>query len=336
MTAPAAGASVSNTVTLTATATDPSGIQAVDFYVGTTKVGSGTASGSNYSYSWNSTTIGNGSHNITANATDKAGNSGTSAVRTVTVANTLPCTGNPSQPTNLRATSTSFNSIALAWDGSTAAAGCVLAGYDIYRDGVKVNSVASGTTYTDTNLAINQAYSYFVVAKDSTGHNSPVSPTLNSRTSSDSIAPSAPTNLAAPMTTANSISLTWSASTDNVATTGYYIYRNGAQVGVSNTASYTDTGLQPNTTFNYTVKAFDASGNQSAASAAGSFKTLQGTGSNYGDLDGNGSVALADLSIMLRNWNATGVPVTQGDVNADGKVNLSDLSILLKNWGKNV
>lgn len=334
LTAPANGASVTNSVTISADASDPSGIQEVAFKVDGTTVNTDTTSP--YSYSWDSKAVANGSHSLTAVATDKAGNVGTSTARTVTVSNTLPCTGTPATPANLRATSTSFTSISLAWDASTPASGCVISGYKLYRDGTLVQTITNGTTFTDTNLAINKAYGYRIVATQSSGQESPQSGILSTRTQADTTAPSVPTNLAAPLTTANNVSLTWTASTDNVAVAGYYIFRNGAQVGVSSTASYTDTGLQPDTTYSYTVKSYDASGNQSAASSAGSFKTIQGTGANKGDLNGNGKVDLPDLSVLLSKWNQTGVPITQGDVNADGKVNLTDLSILLSNWGKSV
>jgi chitodextrinase len=48
---------------------------------------------------------------------------------------------------------------------------------------------------------------------------------------------------------------------------GYYIYRNGTQVGTSSSASYTDTSLSPNTTYSYSVAAYDAAGNVSAQSS---------------------------------------------------------------------
>jgi len=57
------------------------------------------------------------------------------------------------------------------------------------------------------------------------------------------------------------------ASTDNVGVTGYKIYRNGSQVGASATTTYTDTTVQPGTTYSYRVSAYDAAGNNSAQSS---------------------------------------------------------------------
>jgi chitodextrinase len=82
----------------------------------------------------------------------------------------------------------------------------------------------------------------------------------------DSVPPSAPSGLAATATSSSSVSLSWTASTDNVGVVGYNIFRNGTKVGTSTTTPYSDNGLASNTTYTYTVTAFDAAGNASPAS----------------------------------------------------------------------
>jgi len=67
---------------------------------------------------------------------------------------------------------------------------------------------------------------------------------------------------------ANEITLTWGASTDNVSVAGYLVRRNGSQVAITTTTSYTDSCLSASTNFTYTVSAFDAAGNVSAQSAS--------------------------------------------------------------------
>src|SRR5262245_24920191 len=59
----------------------------------------------------------------------------------------------------------------------------------------------------------------------------------------DATPPTAPTNLAVASKTSASVSLTWTASTDNVGVTGYRIFDGATQVGRSGTTSLTDTGL---------------------------------------------------------------------------------------------
>ncbi len=81
----------------------------------------------------------------------------------------------------------------------------------------------------------------------------------------DTTAPTTPTNLTAtPADT--SITLNWTASTDNVGVTQYLIYRDGVQIGTSTRTDYTDTVITPQTMYTYAVKAADAAGNNSPLS----------------------------------------------------------------------
>lgn len=91
---------------------------------------------------------------------------------------------------------------------------------------------------------------------------------------SDSEAPSVPTGLACSAVTHNSLTLTWTACSDNVAVTGYHVYRDGSLVHTVSAASCTDGGLTVSTTYAYTVAAFDAAANASAQSAALAVTTL--------------------------------------------------------------
>ena len=79
--------------------------------------------------------------------------------------------------------------------------------------------------------------------------------------------PTAPTGLIAQATGPTQASLTWNAATDDIGVTGYEVYRGGALVAtLGNVTSYADSGLSPNTTYSYTVRALDAAGNRSTAS----------------------------------------------------------------------
>src|SRR5205814_4305198 len=82
ITAPASGATVSGSVTVSASASDNVGVAGVQFLVDGTNLGSEDTS-SPYSASWNTTTVGNGSHTLTATARDAAGNRTTSSPITV-------------------------------------------------------------------------------------------------------------------------------------------------------------------------------------------------------------------------------------------------------------
>jgi len=83
----------------------------------------------------------------------------------------------------------------------------------------------------------------------------------------DTTAPSIPSNLIASNTTDTSTNLSWNPSTDNVAVTGYDIYRNGTLLNTTNATSFAIMGLTANTTYAFSVRAKDAAGNISALSS---------------------------------------------------------------------
>ena len=89
----------------------------------------------------------------------------------------------------------------------------------------------------------------------------------------DSQAPTTPTNLTATPLSTTQIDLSWTASSDDVGVAGYTIYRDGSEIGTSPTASFSDTGLTPSTTYSYTVKAVDAASNLSEASSTATATT---------------------------------------------------------------
>ncbi|MCG7407530.1 chitinase [Paenibacillus sp. ACRRX] len=93
--------------------------------------------------------------------------------------------------------------------------------------------------------------------------------------SEDTTPPTAPTNLVSTSQTASSITLSWIASTDNVGVIGYDIYRNDIKVGFTVSKLFTDYELQPDTSYQYVVKALDAAGNQTNSSSI-SVKTITG------------------------------------------------------------
>ncbi|MFL5306458.1 MAG: fibronectin type III domain-containing protein [Polyangia bacterium] len=90
---------------------------------------------------------------------------------------------------------------------------------------------------------------------------------------SDSQPPTAPANLLSSAPSTTQINLTWSASTDNVAVTGYLVERcQGAscvafaQVGTSTSTIFQDAALTSTASYSYRVRATDAAGNLSGYS----------------------------------------------------------------------
>ncbi len=128
----------------------------------------------------------------------------------------------------------------------------------------------------------------------------------------DSTAPSAPTGLAG-AATATGVTLSWTASTDNVGVTGYDVYRGGALVGSSTQTSYADSGLTAATAYTYTVRAKDAAGNTSAVSAPVTVTTASadtGCTATYTTTNSWGSGFTADVTVKagagaVTSWKVT-------------------------------
>jgi chitodextrinase len=120
---------------------------------------------------------------------------------------------------------------------------------------------------------------------------------------SDTTAPSAPSGLASPTQSSTTVALTWNASTDNVGVTGYRVYRGGTEVGTASSTSFTDTGLSASTAYSYTVKAYDAAGNLSAASNTLNVSTngTSATGLVVDNFDGSPAYPSANLN-DLGKW----------------------------------
>lgn len=88
ITSPANLATISGTITVTATATDLNGVVSTVLFVDGTAFSTDTSSP--YSFGLDTTSLSNGAHTLQAKAKDPAGNEGVSAVVNVTVSNVVP------------------------------------------------------------------------------------------------------------------------------------------------------------------------------------------------------------------------------------------------------
>ncbi|MFD1151873.1 PQQ-dependent sugar dehydrogenase [Saccharothrix hoggarensis] len=178
-------------------------------------------------------------------------------------ADTVP----PSVPPNPRSANVTPTSVDLAWDAATDNVG--VTSYEVYQQGQFVMSV-TGTSTTVTGLSPNGTYRFYVNAEDAAGNVSQASDNVDVRTppaQADTEKPSAPTGLRATAVTANSVSLAWTAATDNIGVTRYEVHSGGVKVGDATGTSATIGGRSPNTAYTFTVRAFDAVGNASDPSA---------------------------------------------------------------------
>ena len=173
----------------------------------------------------------------------------------------------PSVPTGLAASAITINSFTLTWTASTDNVG--VTAYEVFRGTTSLGTVAApATTLAVVGLAPNTAYAMKVRARDAAGRWSAQSIALAVKTLADTTPPAIPSGFATSALTATGLTLTWSAATDNVAVTGYEVFRNGITAGTTTTLSRAFTGLAPTTAYSFTVRARDAAGNWSAQSPA--------------------------------------------------------------------
>jgi chitodextrinase len=180
----------------------------------------------------------------------------------------------PSTPAGLSGTASSPSQINLGWTAATD--NVAVTGYRVYRNGVLLATLGNVTAYQNAGLNASTTYSYTVQAFDAAANASAQSPAVIVATPAvaDTVAPSAPSGLVATAVSLSRINLSWSASTDNVAVTGYRVFRNGALlISLGNVNAYQDSLLGAGTTYVYTLRALDAAGNTSGLSAAASATT---------------------------------------------------------------
>lgn len=152
-------------------------------------------------------------------------------------------------------------------------------------------------------------------------------------TTPDTEAPSTPTNLIVTGSTSSTISLSWTASTDNIMVATYDIYLDGTLKTSSSSNSITITGLNPSTTYSFYVKAKDAAGNTSSQSNTTTGTTTENTGGNDGgsttscgieDFEG---VSGAVNTYKTVTWTNNGITWTATDSRSDQTINNKAITV---------
>jgi beta propeller repeat protein len=183
----------------------------------------------------------------------------------------------PAAPTGVTATALSYNQIRTNWNFTG-----TVTGFKIYRrigtgawSASPIKTVGNTMrTFTNLGLLANTHYSYRVCAYNGYG-NSPVS---NEAGATTMILVAAPSTLVAKAANANQVNLTWIDKSNNE--TGFSIERRLGTTGVwaevdtvgAGIRTYSDTSVDPNTLYNYRVRA-SASDAVSAYSNIASVKT---------------------------------------------------------------
>ena len=180
----------------------------------------------------------------------------------------------PTVPRSLQAQAVSDAEVRLSWSASVDNVG--VARYEIRRGFWRGAAFEStGTSYSDTTVRTGAYYVYRVRAVDAAGNKSPWSDfvVVQVRSSKDTEAPSAPTQLRAQPDSATQVTLTWNASIDNVGVTRYQVLREGRMVADVTATRWVDTSVQAGTSYVYHVRALDAANNASPLSESAQVRT---------------------------------------------------------------
>ena len=151
----------------------------------------------------------------------------------------------------------------------------VVTSIDVDRDGQPVGSVPvdptspDGLVFDDPAVTPGTTYAYTFRAVDEWGDIGAFSAALSVTIPPDLGPPSTPSVRASALD-ASRIHLSWSHSADDVIVAGYRVYRGTKLIKTlaPYVTSFTDTGLHANTTYRYSVRAFDEVNNMSGAGHA--------------------------------------------------------------------
>ena len=166
----------------------------------------------------------------------------------------------PTRPTGLQNIAYE-TAIEFSWNASTGTAG--VKGYNLYLDNV-FTAFVSDRQYNFTGL---QPYTRYLLTVEAVANDNMSSEKASlSVQTTDETSPTMPVNLQG-TATQYAITLSWEASTDNVAVTEYHIYLDGERQRRVYALEHTLTGLNPETTYFVEVEARDAAGNRSERSS---------------------------------------------------------------------
>jgi hypothetical protein len=266
--APSSSATVAGTVSVLGTATDNVGVTKIELDVDGAAVA--TATSSPFSFSWNSTTVSNGSHSITVKAFDAASNIG-SALVTINVNNVVATTP-PSVSIAEPLASTTVSGTVPVQGSATDSSGVAKIELDV--DGAAVATATSSPFSFSWNSAskTNGSHTLTVKAFDAANNMGSASVTVSVNNApaqtADTTAPVvAITSPAGGATVSRNISIVVSAK-DNVGVTRVAIYLDNVQLCSDTSAPYTcswNTRKASAGSHTITATAWDAAGNTGKA-----------------------------------------------------------------------
>ena len=205
------------------------------------------------------------SYTLGVAALDAAGNVSSRAIASVATS-ACPDVAAPSVPSGLSTSGVGQSAVTLSWAASSDNVG--VTGYRLFLGGGQIGTSLT-TSYVFAGLACGTSYTLGVAALDAAGNvSSRAIASVATSACPDVAAPSVPSGLSTSGVGQSAVTLSWSASSDNVGVTGYRLYLGGGQVGTSLTTSYVFAGLACGTSYTLGVAALDAAGNVSSRAIA--------------------------------------------------------------------
>lgn len=301
ITAPVANTTVGGSIAVSATASDNVGVVGVRFSVDGVAIGAEDTSAP-YSVTWNTASVSNGPHNLTATARDAAGNSTTSSPVAITTNNFVDVTAPTVSVTAPAPGSTVQGSVSVS---ASASDDVGVVGVRFAVDGISIGTEDTSAPYTITwnsTGVSNGTHGLTAIARDAAG---------NTRTSAvvtiatDNFVDVTPPNVSV-TAPANGSSVQGTvtvaaAASDDVGVVSVQFLVNGANLGgLDPAAPYStswNTTLVPNGTYSLTAVARDGADNVKTADAV---TVTVNNSITLGSL--NGHTVRGDASNAIVSW----------------------------------
>lgn len=273
LSAPASGATVSGTVTVSASASDNVGVTSVQFTLNGVNLGSPDTSAP-YSISWNTSGAANATHALRAVAVDAAGNTTTSAARSVTVNNVSADTTAPTVSLSAPSSGATVSGTVTVSANASDAVGVTSVQFTL--DGVDLGTADTTAPYSiswNTRSSSNGTHTLRAVARDAAGNtrtSSSRTVTVNNVTA-DTTAPTVGLSAPASGATISGVVSVSATASDNIGVASVQFTLNGVNLGAPDTSapysiSWSTTGAA-NGTYILRAIARDAAGNATTSAA---------------------------------------------------------------------
>ena len=326
--------------------TDNVSVAGYNVYVNETKVNDALVTGTEYSLTDLTAAT---EYRVTVTAVDAAENESAKSEAAVFTTEAPKNTEAPTAPTEVTVTDVTATAAKVTWKAP--ADNDSVVGYKVYLNNVQVNKeLVTTTEYDLSELKETTDYSVTVCSVNAAGKESEKSAEATFTTQKteepiDTVKPSVPGNVVVPedSITQTGATITWEASTDNVAVTGYNVYVGETRVNATpvTVTTYNLTGLTAGTQYAVTVTAVDAAGNESAGSEQATFTTLAADETKDSVAPSvPGNVVVPETSITQTGakitWEASeddtavvgyNVYVNEAKVNTDGLVDGLELEL---------